>query len=148
MAGWARENGELGIAMTAVLCNYTRGRWQERFLPLLVFGLRGAHSLSASPRLYKRAQCSSQILHDVFVAKHMIHRLQLYSDCEMSAITGRLPAGRRRQRQRRPIGAAGTSLDALGAKVACEKLGYFKDPFVHEFGVKYSRKSPIIHRGA
>ncbi len=58
-----------------------------------------------------------------------------------------LSSGARRVKRRRPAGPAGTSLDAIGAKVACDKLGYFSDPFVHEFGVKYSRKSPIIHRG-
>jgi len=58
-----------------------------------------------------------------------------------------LPAARPSRRRRRPPGAAGTCLDALGAKVACEKLGYFQDSFVHEFGIKFSRKSPIIHRG-
>ena len=56
-------------------------------------------------------------------------------------------ATRRREKRRRPDGAAGTSLDALAAKLACSKLGYFEDPFLQEFGVKYSRKSPIIHRG-
>lgn len=42
---------------------------------------------------------------------------------------------------------AQTSMEALAAKGACHALGYFSDPFLDEFGIKWKRKSPIIHRG-